>query len=198
MVGRAFTLRYAPTREDVGFHVDYDNERDVQRIAVETIPPGAVLVIDARGELGAASFGHIIATRMATRGAAGLVTDGCLRDSGQFHTVPMPAYYRAAHATTSSVAHWAVDLEVPIGCGGVLVVPGDVMVGDEEGVVVIPAALADEVAAAATAQEEAEDFALERIRKGEPLRDLYPLRPERAGDFEAWRRSRTPVGKDTS
>src|SRR5262249_10914863 len=84
LVGRAFTLRYAPTREDVGFHVDYDNDRHLQRIAVEMTPPSAVLGIDSRGDLSAASFGHIIATRMATRGVAGLVTDGCLRDSTRF------------------------------------------------------------------------------------------------------------------
>jgi regulator of RNase E activity RraA len=187
LLGRAFTLRYAPSREDVGFHVDYDNESDLQRIAVETTPAGAVLVIDARGELSAASFGHIIATRMAARGVAGLVTDGCLRDSMQFSTVDMPVYFRAPHATTSSVAHWAVDLQVPIGCAGVLVKPGDVMVGDEEGVVVVPAALVDEIARDAARQEEVEEFALERIRAKEPLRDLYPLKPSRQSDYEAWR-----------
>lgn len=196
MIGRAFTLRYAPTREDVGFQVDYDNDSDLQRIAVETIPRGAVLVIDARGELGAASFGHIIATRMAARGAAGLVTDGCLRDSGQFHTVPMPVYFKAAHATTSSVAHWAVDLQVPIACTGLLVMPGDIMVGDDEGVVVIPAALADEVAADAARQEEVEEFALERIRDHEPLRDLYPLRRSRRDEYEAWRAVRSKSDKE--
>lgn len=196
MVGRAFTLRYAPTREDVGFHVDYDNDHDPQRIAVETTPPGAVLVIDARGELGAASFGHIIATRMAMRGVAGLVTDGCLRDSNQFHTVPMPVYYRAAHATTSSVAHWAVDMQVPIGCAGILVMPGDVVVGDEEGVVVIPSAIVDDVARDAVRQEDVETFALERVRAHEPLRDLYPLRPSRQTEYEEWRERRGLANKD--
>jgi regulator of RNase E activity RraA len=123
---------------------------------------------------------------MAMRGVAGLVTDGCLRDSMQFATVDMPVYFRAPHATTSSVAHWAVDLQVPIGCAGVLVMPGDVMVGDEEGVVVVPAALVDEVARDAARQEEVEEFALERIRAKEPLRDLYPLKPSRQEDYEAW------------
>lgn len=198
MIGRAFTLRYAPTREDVGFQVDYNNDTDLQRIAVETIPRGAVLVIDARGELGAASFGHIIATRMAARGAAGLVTDGCLRDSGQFHTVPMPVYFTAPHATTSSLAHWAVDLQVPIACAGLLVMPGDIMVGDDEGVVIIPSALADEVAADAAQQEELEEFALERIRDREPLRDLYPLRPSRRAEYEAWRNERNNSRKEST
>lgn len=190
MVGRAYTLRYAPSREDVGFEVDYDNERNLQRVAVETVPPGAVLVIDARGEESAASFGHIIATRLAMRGAAGVVTDGCLRDSDQFATVPMPVYYRAAHATTSSVVHWPVDVQVPIGCAGVLVVPGDVVVGDREGVVVIPAALADEVAAGAAEQEDLEAFSLERIRAGDALKGTYPLQPARRAEYEAWCRTR--------
>lgn len=187
LVGQAFTLRYAPSREDVGFEVDYDNSRNLQRIAVETVPAGSVLVIDARGETGAASFGHIIATRMAMRGVAGLVTDGCLRDSTLFDTVHMPVYSRGVHATTSSVAHWPVDIQVPIGCANVLVVPGDVVVGDDEGVVVIPAAIVDEVAEGAEAQEDVEAFALERIRAGEPLADLYPLRPPRRGEYDAWR-----------
>lgn len=194
LVGRAFTLRYVPSREDVGFHVDYDNDRDFQRIAVEVTPPDAVLVIDARGEMGAASFGHIIATRMAMRGVAGLVTDGCLRDSGQFESVAMPVYFRAAHATTSSVAHWAADVQVPIGCAGVLVMPGDVIVGDDEGVVAIPASVADEVAQGAVRQEEVEGFALERIRAGEPLRELYPLQASKHADFEEWRNARGNAG----
>lgn len=195
MVGRAYTLRYAPSREDVGFEVDYDNSRNLQRIAVEGVPPGAVLVIDARGETSAASFGHIIATRMAMRGVAGLVTDGCLRDSNLFDTVPMPVYFRGAHATTSSVAHWPVDLQVPIGCADVLVVPGDVLVGDDEGVVVIPAKIVDEVAEGAARQEDVEAFALERVRAGEPIADIYPLKPTRRGEYDAWRAAQ---GKDSA
>ncbi len=187
MVGRAYTLRYAPSREDVGFEVEYDNARNLQRIAVESVPPDAVLVVDARSETGAASFGHIIATRMAVRGAGGLVTDGCLRDSNLFDTVAMPVYSRGVHATTSSVAHWPVDLQVPVGCAGVLVIPGDVLVGDDEGVVVIPAAAVDEVAESAAKQEDVEAFALERVRAGEPIADLYPLQPSRRRDYDSWR-----------
>jgi regulator of RNase E activity RraA len=192
MVGRAFTLRYAPSREDVGFEVDYDNARNLQRIAVEMAPAGSVLVIDARGDEGAASFGHILATRLGVRGLAGLVTDGGLRDSPSFATVDLPAFFRSAHATTSSVRHWPVDLQVPVGCAGVLVIPGDVVVGDAEGVVVIPGALADEVAEGAEAQEEAEIWALDRIREGEALPGIYPLGPDRSAEFEAWRDARRP------
>lgn len=187
LVGRAFTLRYAPSREDLGFNVDYDNERDVQRIAVESVGEGDVLVIDARGETGAASFGHIIATRIQARAAAGLVTDGPLRDRPSFAGVELPSYCNGSHATTSSAKHLAIDLNVPIGCAGVLVVPGDVIVGDAEGVVVIPAAIGEEVAFGALEQEAVEQFALQRVRAGESIRDLYPLAESRRGDFEAWR-----------
>ena len=190
LVGRALTLRYAPAREDLGVRVDYDNATDLQRRAVEMVVPGDVLVIDARGETGAASFGHIIATRIAARGAAGLVTDGGLRDSPAFAELDLPAYFRAPHATTSSVLHHPVGIGEPIGCADVLVVPGDVIVGDAEGVVVIPAALADEVAAGAAAQEEVEAFAVERVRAGEPIADVYPLADERRPEFEAWRARR--------
>jgi regulator of RNase E activity RraA len=190
LVGRALTLRYAPAREDLGVRVDYDNATDLQRRAVEMVGPGDVLVIDARGKTGAASFGHIIATRIAARGAAGLVTDGGLRDSPAFAELDLPAYFRAPHATTSSVLHHPVGIDEPLGCADVLVVPGDVIVGDAEGVVVIPAALADEVAAGAAAQEEVEAFALECVRAGEPIADVYPLGDERRPEFEAWRARR--------
>jgi len=191
LVGRAFTLRYVPTREDLGMRVDYDNATDLQRRAVETVGPGDVLVIDARGKTAAASFGHIIATRIAARGAAGLVTDGGLRDSPGFADLELPAYFRAPHATTSSVLHHPVGINEPIACADVLVIPGDVVVGDAEGVVVIPAHLADEVAESAMAREEAEAFALERVRAGEAIADLYPLSEARRGEFEAWRAGRS-------
>lgn len=188
MVGRAFTLRYAPAREDVGFYVEYDNTTNVQRLAVEAIGPGDVLVIDARNDVRAASFGHIIATRMLRRGAAGLVTDGGLRDTPRFRSLDLPAYARIAHATTSSIAHYPVDMNVPVGCGGVLVMPGDILVGDAEGVVVIPTAVADDVARDAAEQEQTEDYILERVRSGDSIRGVYPLDPGHRAEYEAWRR----------
>ncbi len=191
LVGRAFTLRYVPAREDVGVRVDYDNETNVQRLAVESVGPGDVLVIDARGELGAATLGDILATRIRMRGAAGIVTDGCLRDTPGFARLDLPVYFRAAHASLSSIRHHPVDLNVPVGCAGVLVLPGDVLCGDAEGVVVIPAALAEEVALDAAEQELVEEFVLERVRAGEPVRGLYPLPEERRAEFEAWRAGRS-------
>lgn len=189
MVGRAFTLRYAPSREDVGMRVDYDNSTDLQRIAVEAIQPGQVLTIDARGVTGAASFGHIIATRIMLRGAAGLVTDGALRDTPSFHRLDLAVYSRGANASTSSVAHHAVDMNVPIGCGGVLVMPDDVVVGDAEGVVVIPHSLVEEVANESVEQESVERYALECVESGDSIGETYPLPAKRRAAYERWRRA---------
>jgi regulator of RNase E activity RraA len=188
MVGTAFTLRYVPAREDLDVSVDYNNDTNVQRLAVEAIEPGQVLVIDARQDVSAASFGHIISTRIMRRGAAGLVTDGALRDSYRFETLDFPTYCRAAHATTSAVIHHPVDMNVPIGCGGVLVMPGDVVVGDAEGVVIIPAALADDVARSAGEQEAIEEFIWEKVNAGSSIKGVYP--PDQATREEFARRAK--------
>ncbi len=190
MVGSALTLRYVPSREDVGFEVDYDNSKNVQRLAIEAVQPDDVLVIDARGDVRAASLGHILATRIKARGGAGLVTDGALRDSPAFADLELPVYFRGAHATTSSVLHHPVDMNVPIGCGEVLVMPGDIVVGDAEGVVIIPAALVDEVARDAYEQDIKEEFILEQVEKGAAIVDLYPMQEKHLPAFEAWRRER--------
>jgi regulator of RNase E activity RraA len=190
MAGYAYTLRYVPSREDIGIEVHYDNETNMQRIAIESVGPEQVLVIDARGETRSASLGHILATRMMQRGAEGLVTDGALRDSHMFSKLELPSYTVGAHATTSSVMHHPIDVNVPIGCGGVLVMPGDVVVGDAEGVVVIPVALADEVARAALDQEEYEAFVLTRVEEGASIKGLYPGDEASRAEFEAWRAAR--------
>jgi regulator of RNase E activity RraA len=194
MVGRAFTLRYVPAREDVGVvGIRPDNETNLQRRAVESVGPGEVLVIDARGDLSAAVLGDILATRIASRGGAGIVTDGSFRDSPGFAAIDLPAYHRAPNAALSWLAHHAADVNVPIGCGGVLVLPGDVLVGDAEGVVVVPAQVVEEVANAAVEQELVEEFALERVREGESITELYPLGDARRAEYEEWRRRREGV-----
>jgi regulator of RNase E activity RraA len=195
MVGRAFTLRYAPSREDMDLNVDFNNEVNVQRRAVEAIGPGQVLVIDARGEVRSASFGHIISTRIMKRGAAGLVTDGALRDSGEIRRLDLPSYCRGAHATTSSLMHHPVDMQVPIGCGGVLVMPGDVIVGDLEGVVVIPSALAEEVAHEAFEQEWLEEYLTERVASGDSIRGVYPPDDRTRAEYREWRRRRSEADR---
>jgi regulator of RNase E activity RraA len=174
LLGYAATLRYIPSREDLDFQIDYDNSRDPQRLAVESIEPEQVLVIDARGELDAASFGHILMTRIQHRGAAGLITDGALRDASKIGRMQFPVYCAGVHATTSSVRHRAVDLNVPIGCGGVPVFPGDVIVGDEDGIVVIPHALAESIAERALEREQLEKYLLEQIESGSSIVGVYP------------------------
>jgi regulator of RNase E activity RraA len=174
MVGEAFTLRCIPAREDVdtlSVYQDYDHP---QRRAVESVPPGAVLVVDARRQTRAASLGHILATRLRQRGAAGVVTDGSVRDSEGFAALALPSFAVGASPTTNLAQHHACDLQVPIGCAEVAVYPGDIMVGDRDGVVCVPRHLAAEVAAAAVEQERLEEFVLARIEAGAPLRGTYP------------------------
>lgn len=185
MVGVAFTLRYVPAREDIGISSHYDNETNVQRLAVEEITEGDILVIDARGVPNAGTMGNILATRLRKLGAAGLVSDGPIRDSGAMAAVGMPIFAPGGNARLSSVLHHPVDMQVPVGCGGVLVLPGDVLVGDEDGVVVIPRDWADEVSRAAVAQENLEAFTLQAIEGGRPLGGVYPAGDEFLAEYHA-------------
>lgn len=186
MVGQAFTLRYIPAREDRDRSGEFDNTTDPQRLAVERVGPRDVLVIDARGDERAGTMGNILAARMIARGAVGIVTDGCFRDSPAIATMDIPAYARSAHAATNKTIHHPIDFQVPIGCGGVSVYPGDILVGDAEGVVVIPRHLAAEVAAQAAAQEHCEDFILERIAEGAPLLGTYPPDEQTLAQYEEY------------
>jgi regulator of RNase E activity RraA len=191
MVGLAHTLRYVPAREDV---VAADTrELNAQKQAIESISPGEVLVIDARGEPGAGTIGDILALRALKRGATGIVTDGGLRDSPAVGVLDIPTYFRAPHASVLGLLHYPLETNVPVACGGVLVMPGDVIVGDAEGVVVVPAHLAEEVARDALEQESREHFAYERVSAGESTRGLFPLGEERRAEYEAWREERQRV-----
>src|SRR5215510_10547019 len=165
MVGEAYTLRYIPAREDVDQLGAFEGRGHPQREAIEACPPGHVLVMDARRDASAATGGDILMTRLMVRGAAGVVTDGGLRDSQTIEKLPWPAYCGARSAPLNLVRHHATDTQVPIGCGGVAVYPGDVVVGDAEGVVVIPAKIADAVAAEAAKQTEFEDWVEEKVKE---------------------------------
>jgi regulator of RNase E activity RraA len=195
LVGPAYTLRNIPAREDIDQLSAFNDPDHPQRKAIESVPPGHVLVVDCRGETRVASGGQILTTRLMTRGAAGLVSDGPLRDSGAISALDFPVYCAGGSAPLNLIHHHAVDLNVPIGCGGVAVYPGDVMVGDDEGVVVIPRHLAAEVAADAAAQEEMEAFILQRIEGGAPLRGTYPPDAATIAAYEAWRAGR---GRDST
>ena len=191
MVGEAFTLRYIPAREDLNPLTVFQDRSHPQRKAVEECPPGAVFVIDSRKDPRAASAGGILVSRLMKRGVAGVVTDGGFRDSPEIARLDIPAYHNRPSAPTNLTLHQALDINVPIGCGDVAVFPGDVVVGDAEGVIVIPAALADEVAAEAVEMTAFEDFVIEKVLEGRSILGLYPPTEEASRkDFEAWRKAK--------
>lgn len=188
MVGEAFTLRYIPAREDLDTISVFADHSHPQRAAIEGCPRGHVLVIDSHGDPRAASAGGILVTRLMMRGAAGIVTDGGLRDSLEIAALDIPAYHRRPSAPTNLTRHHAVDINVPIGCGEAPVFPGDVIVGDSDGAIVIPAEIADELAAEATEMTAYEDFVIERVKAGHSTFGLYPPSdPNNAAMFQAWR-----------
>lgn len=190
LVGPAYTLRNIPSREDLDQLDVLGDPEHPQRKSIETVPPGHVLVIDCRGERGAACAGNILITRLMVRGVAGLVADGPVRDSAEIAQMDIPVYCAGGSAPLNLVKHHAADANVPIGCGGVAVYPGDVMVGDAEGVVAIPRSLADEVARDAAEQESLEAFVLERIAGGAALPGTYPPNAATRAAFETWRRQK--------
>ena len=190
LVGPAFTMRSIPAREDLDQISAFDDPNHPQRKAIESVPPGHVLVLDCRQEKRVASGGEILTTRLKVRGAAGLVSDGPVRDSGSLSQMDFPIYCAGGSAPLNLLYHHAIDQNVPIGCGGVAVYPGDVIVGDDEGVVVIPAHLADEVAEQAVEQEKMEMFILERVQGGAKRAGTYPPNAETKAAFEVWRKEK--------
>ena len=191
MVGEAFTLRYIPAREDLNPVTAFRDRGHKQRVAVETCPPGAVLVIDSRKDARAASAGGILVTRLMRRGVAGIVTDGGFRDSAEIAGLGFPAYHVRPSAPTNLTHHHAIAVNEPIGCGDAPVFPGDVLVGDADGVMVIPAHLADEIADEATEMTLFEDFVTAQVQAGASILGLYPpTDPETEIKFAAWRNAR--------
>lgn len=189
MVGQAFTLRYIVAREDRNPITVFRNSDHPQRVAIETCPPGWILVMDARKDARAATAGSILITRLALRGAAGIVSDGGFRDAEGIGELDMPAYHAKPSAPTNLTLHEAIDINVPISCGDAPVFPGDVLVGDRDGVMVIPAHLAEELADECIGMESFEDFVLEQVRAGAGIIGLYPAtRQENIEKYEAWRK----------
>jgi len=190
MVGEAFTLRYIPAREDLNPITVFQEPNHPQRQAIEQCPPGAVLVIDSRKDARAASAGSILVTRLMQRGGAGIVTDGGFRDSPEIAQMAMPAYHHRPSAPTNLTLHQALEFNVPIGCGDVAVFPGDIVVGDAEGVVIIPQEMVEDIAAEAVEMTAFEDFVTEEVRRGRSIIGLYPPTTERAReDFAVWRKT---------
>jgi 5-oxopent-3-ene-1,2,5-tricarboxylate decarboxylase / 2-hydroxyhepta-2,4-diene-1,7-dioate isomerase len=188
MLGHAHTLRYLPLREDLQGQLA--GGQNAQRRAIESLAADEVLIIEARGEPDAGTIGDIFVLRALRRGASGVVTDGALRDTPAVRALGLPVYHRSSHAATLGRLHMPHDHQIPIACAGVTVMPGDLLVGDGEGVVVVPAALAEEVAADAAQQELEEEWAIERVDAGESTVGVFPIAKERRADFDAWQAAR--------
>lgn len=184
MVGYAHTLRYLPNREDLASV--YGGLHSAQRRAIESVQPDEVLVIDARNEPDAGTIGDIFTMRVKSLGGAGVITDGALRDTPAISRIDLPVYHRSSHAATLQKVHLAVDHQVPIACAGVAVIPGDLIIGDEEGAMVVPASLAEEVGRDSLQMEIEEEWALERVTQGESSIGTFPIAKDRREEFDAW------------
>jgi regulator of RNase E activity RraA len=190
MVGEALTLRFVPAREDLAVFDNITKPDYPQRAAIESCQPGQVLVVDGRGVESAAIGGDIYMSRLKALGAAGCVVDGCVRDFASIRTLDFPVYARGAASPPHPARHLAVDWNVPIGCCGVLVMPGDILVGDADGVACIPRRLADEVARTGADLDDLEAFVLERIKAGAAVPGTYPPNEKTRAEYEVWRKKR--------
>ena len=193
MVGLAFTMRFIPSREDMDGPTS-SNRSMIQPQAMEECPPGYVLMIDSRGDSRAASAGDLYVGRLKARGAAGIVTDGGFRDTDGVFKTGLPAYHRRPSSPPSPIAHRPIDLNLPIACGGVAVYPGDVIVADSDGAIVVPRHLADEVARDSFEQERLEKFVAIRVGQGKPIKGTYPPNDETKKLYQDWIKAGEPAG----
>jgi regulator of RNase E activity RraA len=184
VVGPAFTLRFVPAREDLATPESWSSPRST-RAAIEDMPEGVVVVADALGLTEAGIFGDILTARMHKRGVAGLVTDGVMRDLASVESVPLPIWCQGGAAPPSVAGLTFVGWQEPIGCGGVAVFPGDIVVADGDGAVCIPAAMVEEVTGLAVEQERLEAWIMREVEKGVPLPGLYPPNAETKARYEA-------------
>ncbi|MBL1406386.1 MAG: ribonuclease activity regulator RraA [Rhizobiales bacterium] len=189
MVGPAYTLRYMPAREDRNTLAEFRNPKHLQRVAIEECPKGHVLVMDSRKDASAASSGDILITRLMVRGGAGIVSDGGFRDAAVIAELDIPAYHTRPSSPTNLTLNEAIEINGPIGCGDAPVFPGDIIVGDADCVIVIPAHIADEVADEGVEMSAYEDFVVEQVKAGETIIGLYPrTKDEHLETFNKWRK----------
>ena len=187
MVGEAFTLRYIPSREDLNPISVFKDKTHPQRVAIEQCPKGSILVIDSRKDARAASAGSILITRLMVRGAKGIVTDGGFRDCAEISKLNFHSYHQKPSAPTNLTLHQAIDINVPIGCGDVAVFPGDILVGDDDGIMVIPAHIVDEVANECTEMTLFENYVIEKVNEGQSIIGLYPATDNKIiEDYKKW------------
>ena len=190
MVGLAYTLRYIPAREDLNKLEVFKNPEHPQRLAIEKCPKGYVMIFDSRKDPRAASAGAILITRLMIRGCAGAVTDGGFRDSNEISNLKIPTYHNRASSPTNLTLHQAIETNVPIGCGDVAVWPGDLIVGDQEGVVVVPSKIIKEISEEVKTMTIYEDYVIEKVRNGSSIKGLYPLTDKQEKiNFENWLKS---------
>ncbi|TXN35224.1 ribonuclease activity regulator RraA [Flagellimonas hymeniacidonis] len=187
LVGQAYTLRYIPAREDLNPIEVFRDPKHLQRVAVEECPKGHVLVIDSRKDSRAASAGSILVTRLMKRGASGIVTDGGFRDSAEIAELDFPSFHQSPSAPTNLTLHQAIAINEPIGCGDVAVFPGDYIIGDDDGIMVVPSHLAEEVAKECLQMTLYEEFVMEKVKGGTAIIGLYPLTNEKIKEeFKDW------------
>jgi regulator of RNase E activity RraA len=188
VAGRAFTMRFVPAREDLATPAAWSSPRST-RVAVESMPAGCVVVVDAMGVTDAGILGDILCARMHVRGVAALVTDGVVRDIAGVATTGLPVWSRGTAAPAAVASLTFVNWQDPVGCGGVAVFPGDIIVADDDGAVLIPDAFLADVLAAGLDQEALEAWILDEVKAGAPLTGLYPPGAENLARYEAYRKS---------
>jgi regulator of RNase E activity RraA len=189
LIGRAFTLRFVPAREDLATPESWSSPIST-RAAIEAMPEGCITVVDAMGVTDAGIFGDILCARMAKKGVAGLVTDGVVRDLAGVLGTGLPVWCQGAAAPASVAGLTFVAWQQPIGCGGVAVFPDDLIMVDDDGAVVIPAKLVDDVVATAAEQERMEAWIMGEVNGGAALPGLYPPNAENKARYEAWAKAR--------
>lgn len=185
--GPAYTLRYIPMREDLATGEAMADPENPQRKSIEAVPPGHVFVVDTQGMDVSGTFGDILVARLQVRGVAGVVSDGPMRDIAELENMDFPVFARGNAAPPSYASMLAADAQVPIGCGGVAVFPGDIVIGDPDGVVILPAAIAEDVARAAVEQDQLEAYVRQRIEGGDSIVGVYPPNEKTRADYETWK-----------
>ncbi len=186
LFGPAYTLRYIPMREDLATGEAMADPENPQRKSIELVPPGHVLIVDTQGMDVSGTFGDILIARLQMRGVAGVVSDGPMRDIAELKKMDFPVFARGNAAPPSYASMIAADAQIPIGCGGVAVFPGDIVIGDADGVVILPAAIAQEVARNAVEQDQLEAYVRMRVEGGDSIVGVYPPNEETKAAYRAW------------
>ncbi len=186
LFGPAYTLRYIPMREDLATGEAMADPENPQRKSIELVPPGHVLIVDTQGMDVSGTFGDILIARLQMRGVAGVVSDGPMRDIAELKKMDFPVFARGSAAPPSYASMIAADAQIPIGCGGVAVFPGDIVIGDADGVVILPAAIAQEVARNAVEQDRLEAYVRMRVEGGDSIVGVYPPNEETKAAYRAW------------